>query len=188
VDAYETCVDSIVQPVITSYGTYGMGADLTSVAWPLLQQVFTGGDPTADRYFDRPPSLRIDSVHQIPKDFLQQHPVELLVLGNMTQHDYQRWVNLIPGQTNLGTPRIVIEFWEPWHISRNTDRPMAKLTITRWNTLGYVLTCISANSTQVGGVADRKWLICARTLRSTKNGIDWPELPHEIARPMANCL
>jgi hypothetical protein len=165
-----------------------MGADLSSIAWPKLSQTFTGGDPTADQFFDRPPSLRIDNVHRTPKDFLTRHPVELLVLGNMTHSEYQPWMTRIPSQKMLETPKIIFEFWEPWHITRNTDGPTAKLTVSPWNNLGYTSACISANSTQVGGVVDRKWLLCMRVLRSAKLGNDWPDLPHEIPRPMANCL
>jgi hypothetical protein len=57
-----------------------------------------------------------------------------------------------------------------------------------WSSLGYASSCVSANATQVGGVVDRKWLICAQTLHRAKLGWNWPTLPTEVTRPLANCL
>jgi hypothetical protein len=165
-----------------------MGADLTRAAWPLLKQIFTGGDPKAKRTIEAPDCLSLDDVHRAPHDFLRDHPVELLVLGNLQKEPYDAWMKLIPGHRQTETPELILEFWEPWHITRNTDGPMAKLTMTRWQSLGYESSCLSANATQVGGVVDRTWLICARALSRLKTGWNWPVLSEDVIRPMANCL
>jgi hypothetical protein len=130
----------------------------------------------------------VADVRRTTMDFLSGHPVELLVLGNLNEMTSEVWLRRIPGDQKIETPQLVLEFWDPWHIARNSDGPMSKLVTTRWTTLGYNSSCISANATQVGGVVDRKWLICSRIFRQAKIGPDWPELPQEIIRPMANCL
>jgi hypothetical protein len=94
----------------------------------------------------------------------------------------------IPGLLAKQTPDMILDFWEPWYVTRNSDGPMSKFFVTRWNTLGYESSCISANSTQVGGVVDRKWLMCSRILRKSQIGPGWPTVPQEVIRPMANCL
>jgi hypothetical protein len=54
VDAYETGVDQDLSSVVHTYGTHGLGIDLTVEAWPHLEQVFSGGDDHMFEYFDRP--------------------------------------------------------------------------------------------------------------------------------------
>jgi hypothetical protein len=96
----------------------------------LLKQIFTGGDPKARRTIEAPDCLSLDDVHRAPYDFLRDHPVKLLVLGNLQKEPYNAWMKLIPGHRQTETPELILEFWEPWHITRNTDGPMAKLTMT----------------------------------------------------------
>jgi hypothetical protein len=171
---------------VTTYGTYGLGADLAPIAWPRLSQIFTGGEAKVNRFFKRPSCHLLKDIQRGADNFLSVHPVQLLMLGNMTKDIHDLWMKQISRCPK--SPKIILEFWEPWYIKRNTDGPMAKLTVTRWNALGYDSSCISANATQVGGVVDRKWVICARTLQRAKTGWTWPELPQEVTRPMANCL
>jgi hypothetical protein len=130
IGAYETRVDYPTKPRITTYGSYRMGADLTWAAWPLLKQVFTEGDPKARCTVEAPDCISLDDVHRAPHEFLRDHPVELLVLGNLQKELYDVWMKLIPGHLQAETPELILEFWEPWHITRNTDGPMAKLTMT----------------------------------------------------------
>jgi hypothetical protein len=96
---------------VASFGSYGLRADLTAVAWPLLHQVFTGSDPTAARYFDRPPCADILDAHRLPKDYLTRHPVDMLVLGNLDKELADRWAQLIPGADSMVTPKVIVEFW-----------------------------------------------------------------------------
>jgi hypothetical protein len=142
-----------------------MDANLTAAAWPLLIQRFTGVDPSVTRYFARPYCQLLDDVHRTARDFLTVCPVELLVLGNMDRTSHEAWIERTPGSLHKATPKLVIEFWDPWHITRNDDGPMSKLVVTIWEKLGYDTSCISANATQVGGVVDQKWLLCVRELR-----------------------
>jgi hypothetical protein len=112
----------------------------------------------------------------------------MLVLGNLDKELAACWAQFIPGAGSTVTPKVIFEFWELWYIKRNDDGPMAKLSISKWSSLGYASSCVSANATQVGGVVDRKWLICVRTLHGATLSWNWPTLPTEIARSMANCL
>jgi hypothetical protein len=44
IHGYDQRVDVEADPMVHTYGTYGLGMDLTAAAWPGLLQVFTGGD------------------------------------------------------------------------------------------------------------------------------------------------
>jgi hypothetical protein len=150
--------------------------------------VFTGSEGKSSKALDIPCEGDVVGVFRLRHNYLRTHPVDLLVLGNLNRESHDAWMKLIPGQQSSPTPELILEFWDPWHITRNVDGPMSKLMISRWDTLGYESSCTSANSTQVGGVVDRKWLICSRSLRKSKAGPGWPTLPPEVIRPMANCL
>jgi hypothetical protein len=184
IDAYETRLDIQVRSLMETIGTYGLGADLTSVAWPKLQQVFTGADSDILKHLDRPPCLILNDIHRAPKAYLRRHPVNLLILGNLDIKDHDAWMARIPSDDSL-KPKIVAEFWEPWHITRNEDGPMSKLNVTRWSHLGFRSSCTTANAIQTGGVVDRKWL---SVVRERLSGWVWPELLTKVRRPMANCL
>jgi hypothetical protein len=86
--AYETRTDLEVTPHIATYRTYGLGIDLAPVAWPKLEQVFTGGDTVGQTHFDRPKCIGISNVNRLPTNFLSQDPVDLLVLGNLDTLTY----------------------------------------------------------------------------------------------------
>jgi hypothetical protein len=137
VEAYETRDDDAVAPLFETYGTYGLGIDLTSVAWPKMRQSFTEGDVKQREAFTTPPSGEDIDIDRIPRSYLRQHPVDLLVLGNLNRDAHEAWMQRIPGLRFKQTPDMILEFWEPWYITRNSDGPMSKLVVTRWNTLGY---------------------------------------------------
>ena len=69
IDAYETRLDSPAVPLVATYGTYGLGADLTPLVWPKLTQIFTGGDSKVQEHFDRPECKIVDHVSRIPRDW-----------------------------------------------------------------------------------------------------------------------
>jgi hypothetical protein len=83
VEAYETHDDTEVVHRFTTYGTYGLGIDLTSFAWPKMQQVFPGGDIKQQKTFATSPSGEDIDIDRISQLYLRQHPVDLLVLGNL---------------------------------------------------------------------------------------------------------
>jgi hypothetical protein len=172
-----------------TYGTYGgLGADLTAVAWPKLHQVFTGADADILLHFDQPHCPVIDDVHRIPRNYLHKHPVDLLVLGNPNSADHGAWMERVP-TIDEQKPKLVIEFWEPWHVTHNDDGPMLKLIVTRWSCFGFESTCTTANAIHAGGVVNRRWLlVVVRVHANAKMGWVWPELSQEVRRPMANCL
>jgi hypothetical protein len=161
IDAYETRIDRQVRSRVKSYGTYGLGADLTAVAWPKLRHIFTGADADVYQHFARPHCPVLDDVHRTPRAYLHQHPIDLLVLGNLNNADHDAWMKRVPANEEY-KPKLVIEFWEPWHITHNDDGPMSKLVVTRWSHLGFKSTCQTANAIQAGGVVDWRWLIVVR--------------------------
>ena len=125
---------------------------------------------------------------RIPKHFLRHHPVDLLVLGNLQVKDHLEWINRIPRTGDPTAPKIIIEYWDPWFVTRNDDGPMSKLTVTLWDKKNYASTCRTVSAVQAGGVVDRKWLVVARYLKTALTGWTWPDLPDKVARPMVNCL
>jgi hypothetical protein len=152
IHGYDQHVDIEAVWLVDTYGTYGLGLDLTAAAWPGLHQVFTGGDPKLYDYVARPACSVIDDVRRLAKGYLTAHPVDLLLLGNMDALQEKEWLRRIPSQDTL-SPSLVVEYWEPWHIMTE-DGPMSKGMITKWEKLAYSSTCCTANGTRVGGVVD----------------------------------
>ena len=128
IHGYDQRVDVEAVPMVHTYGTYGLGMDLTAAAWPGLLQVFTGGDPKVFESVNRPLCTVIDDVRRLPKRFLTTHPVDMLVLGNMDMKQETDWFSRLPSQAALA-PSLIIEYWEPWHIMVEAG-PMAKGTVT----------------------------------------------------------
>ena len=186
IHGYDQRVDVEAVPLVHTYGTYGLGMDLTAAAWPGLLQVFTGGDSKIYDYVGRPECTVIDDIRRISKGYLIAHPIDMLILGNMDADQERDWFSRLPSRESLA-PSLIIEYWEPWHIM-TASGPMAKGIVTRWEEKGYASSCITANATCAGGVVDRAWLIVARWKRSVREGWIWPELPTEVERPMVNCL
>ena len=62
IHGYDQRVDVEAVPLVHTYGTYGLGMDLTAAAWPGLLQVFTGGDSEIYGYVGRPECTVIDDV------------------------------------------------------------------------------------------------------------------------------
>jgi hypothetical protein len=189
VDAYEMREDEHAVPLVHRYGTFGLGIDLTVESWPRLEQIFSGGDDEVPTYFDRPPCAPVPStVARMPKQYLRRHPVDLLVLGNLDVCSLRDWMLRIPRLGDPTAPKLVVEYWDPWFITRNTDGPMSKLVVTQWDKKGYSSTCKTVDAVRAGGVIDRQWLIVARCLKTATTGWTWPDLPNKVPRPMANCL
>ena len=184
IDDYQTRTDLPETSLVATYGTYGLGIDLSVLVWPKLHQLFMGGDSHVYDHFDRLACQQI-VLERTPKNFLTRNPVDLLVLGNLTKPIFDAWMLRV--RTAKIRPRIVFEFWETWFITRNQDGPMSKLVVTNWGKLGYASTRRSVNATQVGGVVDRTWMICARYQQASQVWT-WPELSQNVIRPMANCL
>jgi hypothetical protein len=171
---------------IESYGTAGLGVDLTDEAWPHCRQEFAIGEGITKNCPDRPPCFTGPSVHRVKQTFLEEHPVDLLVLGNLDTKTAQAWRERVP-RTTEGAPRFILEFWDPHWITHESG-PMSKASLTPWTKLGYRSSCKTVNALQVGGVVDRHWLIVARVKNLYWKNWSWPEFPPEVVRPMNKCL
>ena len=67
-----------------TYGSAGLGADLTQVAWPLLKQVFNCDSRVVSTSLSLRPDIggtELGSPQRVPKSTLVDHPVDLLVVG-----------------------------------------------------------------------------------------------------------
>jgi hypothetical protein len=95
----------------------------------------------------------------LPKDILKQYPVDLLVLGDLDSNRLRTWQDIV-AKAEL-PPIFVIKFWEENMLFRE-DGPVTKTSVTHWDKLGYATSCRTVNSTQVGGVIDRYWLVVVR--------------------------
>ncbi len=69
-----------------------MGIDLTAEAWPSLIQVFRSEakDYTHDLP-GRPTCPHLREVERLPRPILNEYPVELLVLGDLSPARHQAW-------------------------------------------------------------------------------------------------
>jgi hypothetical protein len=137
-----------------------MGLDLTAEAWPSMKQVFSSKNNHTLDCPGRPGTMNVTNVHRLPKAFLQEHSVDLLVLGSQTPLDNLAWERLVMADPNT-RPRVVLEFWDPTWLFRD-DGPVAKPVTVRWDEAGYETSCRLVNALQTGGVVDREWLVVAR--------------------------
>jgi hypothetical protein len=97
--------------------------------------------------------------HETPLNVLDLHPVDLPVLGDMEKANHAAWLARIAIAKD--TPALLFEFWEDQAVLL-PEGPMSKQVVTEWSECSYNSTCLMLNSTQVGGVVDRPWLIVAR--------------------------
>jgi hypothetical protein len=164
-----------------------MGIDLTAEAWPSLTQVFRS--ETKDYTHDlpgRPTCPHLREVERLPRPILNEYPVELLVLGDLSPARHQAWRERVAFAG--APPGVVLEFWEEAAILQH-DGPMSKQNVTLWKEVEYDSTCVMLNSTQVGGVVDRPWLIVSRYRNPDgKKPWKWPATTEAVSRPMSNCL
>jgi hypothetical protein len=164
-----------------------MGIDLTAKAWPSLIQVFRS--EAKDYTHDLPgrrtcPHLR--EVERLPQPILNEYPVELLVLSNLSPARHQAWRERVAFSDT--PPGVVLEFWEEAAILQH-DGPMSKRNVSLWKEVEYDSTCVMLNSTQVGGVIDWPWLIVSRYRNpDEKKPWKWPATTEAVSRPMSNCL
>jgi hypothetical protein len=161
--AYEARPHSSSRSLFTTYGTAGLGLDLTAEAWPQLEQLFVSdADGLLLQGCGRPSCPMWPSVSRLSKTCLRDNPVDMLVLGALTTATHEAWRLRIPLDTQA--PKLVIEFWPPESILDEAG-PMSKLTNTKWTTQGYHSSCRAVNALQLGGVVDRQWLLVARVRR-----------------------
>jgi hypothetical protein len=160
---------------------------LTAEAWPTLTQAFASG--SRDILHDapnRPDCPQVPEIRRLPHNFLTKHPVDLIVLGDLTVDQHAAWLDNIRHARR--PPRLIFEFWNENNLF-SAEGPVTKEQVTRWNDASYQSTCRMINATQVGGVVDRRWLVVVR-YRSEDDMHDtkWPELGEKVSRPMNNCL
>jgi hypothetical protein len=153
VDHYEYRTHKNRQIAFHTYGTSGLGMDLTAEAWPSLTQVFSAGShKSLASCPGRPTCPVLPAVDRLPKDALSYAPVDLLVLVDLSPERLHGW--LIRVKNTKVKPKLILEFWDPYWVLKETD-PMAKRTVTKWSCEGYQTTCRTLNGLQVGGVVDR---------------------------------
>jgi hypothetical protein len=169
-----------------SYGTAGLGLDLTAEVWPMLTQEFmSAGSTFPSNCPGRPECNLIPSVARLPLDILTRHSVTILVLGSLDLVIHEAWLRRV--KASKLPPCIVLEYWHAdWALKESG--PMAKLAMEKWSRADFRSRCSMINATQVGGVVDRQWLMVARVRNDQPEGWTWPKFPEEIQRPMNNCL
>jgi hypothetical protein len=165
--------------VFQTYGTSGLGLDLTAKAWPSLTQVFVSSSPiTLANCPGRPTCPMLPTVDRLPKETLRYALVEPKCLDG--------WCVRVRNADQK--PKLILEFWDPSWVLKETG-PMAKRTVTMWSKEGYQTMCRTLNGLQVGGVVDCwAWLVVARIPADALTGWVWPHFPELVTRPMSNCL
>jgi hypothetical protein len=146
--------------LFSSYGTASMGLDLTAEAWPKMTQVFSSKNNHTPDCPGRPRTMNVTNVHRLPKTFLHEHPVDLLILGDQQPLDNLAWGRQVTHNPS-SQPRAVLEFWDP-HWPFREDGPAAKPGTVRWEEAGYVTSCRLVNALQTGGVVNHDWLVVVR--------------------------
>ena len=181
-----------VTPVtgITTLGTIRCGIETMRHAWPNLEHKFSvdGFSSTADGF---PPCGS-----RIPSSFLQDHPVDLLVvdLGQASpskagsSHKTDFWLALQTTTDVANRPRVVLESW-PSEAVGWIRSPTSKNRRTAWSNLGHISRYRVIDSLDHGGAINQSRLIIARVRRDLDSGWVWPvPLRGSSDRPMGNLL
>jgi hypothetical protein len=176
---------------VCTYGSAGLGADLTRIAWPSLEQVFNCDlCPVSKSLPMRPQSPTVEKGNAclLPCDFLSRTPVDMLTVGQGLRTDpyWFPWIQQCPSERK---PKMIFEFWKPAE-ALSEEGPASKVWYTRWKELGYISRCKFLCVADLGGIVDQEWLVVASL---NDEGQDfkawcWPEVPPPAHRPMANCL
>jgi hypothetical protein len=166
-----------------TFGSAGLGIDTAAAAWSTMTQSFYSESlPYASTSPGHPPAPFVGHMERLSDDFLAEHPVELLLVGDLTPSRHLHWLTRVSKAPR--TPRMIIEFWSEDHLLSELG-PVSKKCVTQWESSGYGSTCSLLNALQVGGVVDRTWLI---VVRHTLKNLPWPEWHGKVTRPMQNCL
>ena len=176
---------------VDTYGSAGLGADLTRVAWPRLKQVFNCDSSNVSTSIPLRPDIagiELGCPQRLPKSILVDHPVDLLVVGqgDIAMPYWHPWVTPCSAESK---PSIIFEFWPPT-ASFSEEGPVSKAWYTRWKETGYITRCKLICVADLGSSVNQEWLVVAR-LNETLDHLDhwdWPDLPPPAHRPMANCL
>lgn len=167
----------------STFGSAGLGIDTAFAAWSTLTQSFYSESlPFSRTCPGHPPAPFVGHMERLGDGFLNLHPVELLLLGDLSPSRHKHWLTRIAKASQR--PRLVLEFWPEDHILSEVG-PVSKNCVSDWEEHGYGSTCSLLNALQVGGVVDRTWLVVARHI--AKN-LSWPEWHGTVIRPMQNCL
>jgi hypothetical protein len=90
--AYESRLHTPSRSMFVTYGTSGLGLDLTAEAWPQLEQCFASDvDKLLLQGSGRPQCPVWPYVSRLRKSCLHDAPVDLLVLGSLTNSTLELW-------------------------------------------------------------------------------------------------
>jgi hypothetical protein len=108
-------------PWAKTYGTagLGLGLDLTAEAWPNLTQVFRS-EATCVPYDTpgRPACRELTTVERTSLDILKLCPVDVLVVGDLTETRERAWLTRVEHGTK---PTLVLEFWDDEQMFKEAD-------------------------------------------------------------------
>jgi hypothetical protein len=103
------------------------------------------------------------------------------VLGDLTESRERDWLTRVQHGTK---PTLILEFWDENEMFKEAG-PVSKRVSILWEEQGFATGCVDINSTQVGGVVDRRWLIVACYQKDDRGSpLEWPLVEQEVRRPM----
>jgi hypothetical protein len=130
VHAYEHRIDQPTTTLFSTFGSAGLGFDLSSEAWPNLTQAFSSGSDKAFHQCPGQPSCpSLPPVERLPKDCLEHAPADLLVLGDLSPARLVEWRNRIPNGS--AAPKLILEFWETYWAVKATGRAQLRSGLRR---------------------------------------------------------
>jgi hypothetical protein len=181
-----------MEVTLVSYGSGGLGADLTRVAWPLLDHRFNCDLGAVSKSLPKRPQDGTKEEQgnpcHLPSHFLSHNPVDLLLVGqgNIKSPYWFPWIEHCRSESK---PKIVFEFWRPTD-ALSEEGPVRKFSSTCWQKAGYTSRCKFLCVADLGGTVNQEWLVVARLHDESRDwkAWCWPDLPPPTHRPMANCL
>jgi hypothetical protein len=181
-----------MEVTVLTYGSAGLGADLTRVAWPLLDQRFNCDLGAVSKFMPKCPQAGTGEQGnpcRLPSRFPSHNPLDLLMVGqgNRISPYWFPWIEQC--RTESAKSKMVFEFWKPTD-ALSEDGPVSKFWFTRWKKASYTSRCKFLCVADLGGTVNQEWLVVARLHDESRDwkAWCWPDLPHPTHRPMANCL
>ena len=150
-------------------GTFQAGANLASTAWDRSFKFVFEVDPLlaeVNKTWPGRPSVPVQrggSLERCGKQFLADHPVDILIvdhsrdssLARSTQPVWEEWLESCPEEDR---PSLIIQTWRLMSMLAD-EGPMSKHARKRASILGYTSRCSFVNNLQCGGSVQQDRLV-----------------------------
>ena len=180
-----------------TYGLWDGGTETQRWAWTNISHVWSVRNSPMDLSKETADTRLIVKYgpHRVHSKLMRAHPVDILAVdrsGHTTAPAKPvgtPWELTSAEVAPVFRPKIVFEAWyQRSHLWK--FGPVGKLSVTRWENLGFSTHCRRLKSTQIGGASAQTRLIVVRISSRCQSHWDWPlaDAPEGPWRSMSNLL